>query len=143
MRLGRTPSERPRSTCLISLRPGALVVGRDMRTSSPRMAAAFIDGVLSRGVDVIDIGLSSTDELWFASGSLDLPGAMFTASHNPADYNGIKFCLAAAKPITSASLTEIADRASGPEPTPVATPGSVPSRTCCPRTRTTCTPWST
>ena len=99
---------------------GALVVGRDMRVSGPLMAGAFIDGVLSRGVDVIDIGLSSTDQLWFASGWLDLPGAMFTASHNPADYNGIKFCLAAAKPITSASLTEIADRASGPEPTPVA-----------------------
>ena len=101
----------------------ALVVGRDMRVSGSRMAGAFIDGVLSRGVDVIDIGLSSTDELWFASGSLDLPGAMFTASHNPADYNGVKFCLAAAKPITSASLTDIADRASGPEPTPVATLG--------------------
>ena len=101
----------------------ALVVGRDMRVSGSRMAGAFIDGVLSRGVDVIDIGLSSTDELWFASGSLDLPGAMFTASHNPADYNGVKFCLAAAKPITSANLTDIADRASGPEPTPVATPG--------------------
>ena len=83
---------------------GALVVGRDMRTSSPLMAAAFIDGVLSRGVDVVDIGLSSTDQLWFASGWLDLPGAMFTASHNPSAYNGIKFCLAAAKPITSATL---------------------------------------
>jgi phosphomannomutase len=103
----------------------AFVVGRDMRISGPRMAGAFVDGVLSRGVDVIDIGLSSTDELWFASGSLDLPGAMFTASHNPADYNGVKFCLAAAKPITSASLTEIADRASGPEPTPVANRGNL------------------
>jgi phosphomannomutase len=92
--------------------PGALVVGRDMRISGPRMAGAFIDGVLSQGVDVIDIGLSSTDQLWFASGWLRLPGAMFTASHNPAHYNGIKFCLAGAKPITSASLTEVADRAS-------------------------------
>jgi phosphomannomutase len=94
----------------------ALVVGRDMRTSGPRMAAAFIDGVLSRGVDVIDIGLSSTDQLWFASGWLDLPGAMFTASHNPSEYNGIKFCLAGAKPITPAGLAEIADRASATEP---------------------------
>jgi phosphomannomutase len=102
---------------------GALVVGRDMRVSGPQMAGAFIDGVLSQGVDVIDIGLSSTDQLWFASGRLDLPGAMFTASHNPAEYNGIKFCLAAAKPITSANLAEIADRASGTEPTPAATPG--------------------
>jgi phosphomannomutase len=102
---------------------GALVVGRDMRVSGPRMAGAFIDGVLSQGVDVIDIGLSSTDQLWFASGRLDLPGAMFTASHNPAEYNGIKFCLAAAKPITSANLAEIADRAGKAEPTPAARPG--------------------
>jgi phosphomannomutase len=79
------------------------------------MAAAFIDGVLSRGVNVIDIGLSSTDQLWFASGWLDLPGAMFTASHNPSEYNGIKLCLAGAKPINSAALAEIADRASAME----------------------------
>ena len=102
---------------------GALVVGRDMRTSSPLMAAAFIDGVLSRGVNVVDIGLSSTDQLWFASGWLDLPGAMFTASHNPSEYNGIKFCLAAAKPITSATLAEIADRASAAETLPPVGPG--------------------
>jgi phosphomannomutase len=101
----------------------ALAVGRDMRISGPRMVGAFIDGVLSRGVDVIDIGLSSTDQLWFASGWLDLPGAMFTASHNPAEYNGIKFCLAGAKPITSVNLMEIADRAAGPEPKPAATAG--------------------
>jgi phosphomannomutase len=97
---------------------GALVVGRDMRTSGPLMAAAFIDGVLSQGVNVIDIGLSSTDQLWFASGWLDLPGAMFTASHNPSEYNGIKFCLAGAKPITPATLAEVADRASATEPMP-------------------------
>ena len=102
---------------------GALVVGRDMRTSSPPMASAFIDGVLSRGVNVVDIGLSSTDQLWFASGWLDLPGAMFTASHNPSDYNGIKLCLAAAKPITSATLAEIADRAGATEPLPAVAPG--------------------
>src|SRR4029453_5223720 len=81
--------------------PGALVVGRDMRTSGPQMAAAFIRGGLVRGVDGIDIGLASTDQLWFASGRLGLPGAMFTASHNPSEYNGIKFCLAGGKPITS------------------------------------------
>jgi phosphomannomutase len=103
--------------------PGTLVLGRDMRTSGPRMVAAFIDGVLSRGVNVIDIGLSSTDQLWFASGSLDLPGAMFTASHNPSDYNGIKFCLAGAKPITPATLTEIAERAVAAEPLPAAPRG--------------------
>ena len=92
---------------------GSLVVGRDMRLSSPRMSAAFTDGVLSRGADVVDIGLASTDELWFASGRLDLPGAMFTASHNPGDYNGIKFCLAGAKPIAPEQLVAIADRATG------------------------------
>ena len=98
--------------------PGAFVVGRDMRTSGPKMATAFVDGVLSRGVNVIDIGLSSTDQLWFASGSLDLPGAMFTASHNPSEYNGIKFCLAGAKPISPAALAGIAERAivGGPLP---------------------------
>jgi phosphomannomutase len=98
--------------------PGALVVGRDMRSSGPKMATAFVDGVLSRGVNVIDIGLSSTDQLWFASGSLGLPGAMFTASHNPSEYNGIKFCLAGAKPITPAVLPGIAERAIGGGPLP-------------------------
>jgi phosphomannomutase len=102
---------------------GALVVGQDMRISSPRMAAAFIDGALSRGADVVDIGLASTDQLWFASGRLGLPGAMFTASHNPKEYNGIKFCLAGARPIAPAQLTEIADRAEAGEPAPVAAPG--------------------
>ena len=107
------------------------------------MAAAFIDGVLSRGVDVIDIGLASTDQLWFASGRLDLPGAMFTASHNPSEYNGIKFCLAGAKPITPAALAEIAERAIAAEPLPRWHQGSALSRTCWPHTQTICTPWST
>jgi phosphomannomutase len=102
---------------------GALVVGRDMRVSSPRMAAAFIDGALSRGADVVDIGLASTDQLWFASGRLGLPGAMFTASHNPKEYNGIKFCLAGARPITPAQLSEIADRAEAGAPAPGAASG--------------------
>ena len=102
---------------------GTLVVGRDMRISSPEMAAAFIDGVLSRGADVVDIGLASTDELWFASGRLGLPGAMFTASHNPGDYNGIKFCLAEARPISPAQLVEIADRAMGDAPVAAAARG--------------------
>ena len=102
---------------------GALVVGQDMRVSSPTMAAAFVDGVLSRGADVIDIGLASTDELWFASGRLGLPGAMFTASHNPGEYNGIKFCLAAARPIAPAQLVDIADRAIDAEPVPAAARG--------------------
>lgn len=75
------------------------VIGHDMRESSPRLAAAFADGVSGQGLDVIRIGLASTDELYFASGLLDCPGAMFTASHNPATYNGIKLCRAAAKPV--------------------------------------------
>jgi phosphomannomutase len=101
---------------------GSLVLGRDMRLSSPRMSAAFADGVTRRGADVIDIGLASTDELWFASGRLNLPGAMFTASHNPGEYNGIKFCLAGAKPITPEQLRAIADRAVDPAPATVRTP---------------------
>jgi phosphomannomutase len=103
---------------------GCLVLGRDMRVSGKRMSAAFTEGVLSRGVDVLDIGLASSDELWFASGRLDLPGAMFTASHNPAAYNGVKFCLAGAKPLTSAQLVEIADRAQGTPAVPAAGRGS-------------------
>jgi phosphomannomutase len=77
----------------------AVVIGYDMRDSSPGLAAAFAQGVTSRGVDVISIGLASTDMLYFASGSLELPGAMFTASHNPARYNGIKLCRAGAAPV--------------------------------------------
>ena len=76
-----------------------VVIGHDMRDSSPALAAAFAAGVRSQGLDVVRIGLSSTDQLYFASGSLDCPGAMFTASHNPAAYNGIKLCRAAAKPV--------------------------------------------
>src|SRR3954471_572361 len=78
---------------------GAVVVGYDMRPSSPALAAAFAEGVTSSGADVVDIGLASTDQLYFASGRLDLPGAMFTASHNPAKYNGIKMCRAGAAPV--------------------------------------------
>ncbi|MCW2810451.1 MAG: pmm [Friedmanniella sp.] len=102
---------------------GALVLGRDMRVSSPRMSEAFTRGVLSRGADIIDIGLASTDELWFASGRLNLPGAMFTASHNPGEYNGVKFCLAGAKPIVPAQLVEIADRAQHSTPVPASADG--------------------
>ncbi|MCW2654737.1 MAG: phosphomannomutase [Mycobacterium sp.] len=76
-----------------------IVMGRDMRDSSPRLAAAFAAGVTSQGLDVVRIGLASTDQLYFASGFLDCPGAMFTASHNPAAYNGIKLCRAGAKPV--------------------------------------------
>jgi phosphomannomutase len=76
-----------------------VVVGRDMRDSSPLLAEAFTEGVTGQGLDVVDIGLASTDMLYFASGTLDVPGAMFTASHNPAAYNGIKLCRAGAAPI--------------------------------------------
>lgn len=79
--------------------PLRVVVGRDMRDSSPSLAQAFTEGVTAQGVDVVQIGLASTDQLYFASGLLDCPGAMFTASHNPAAYNGIKLCRAGAKPV--------------------------------------------
>jgi phosphomannomutase len=85
-----------------------VVVGHDMRPSGPELVAAFTDGVTGAGVDVIDIGLVSTDEMFYASGALDAPGAMFTASHNPARYNGIKLCLAGARPVGAESgLAEI------------------------------------
>ena len=79
--------------------PATVVVGEDMRPSSPDLATAFSDGITSQGLDVIRIGLASTDQLYFASGHLNLAGAMFTASHNPAEYNGIKLCKSGAKPI--------------------------------------------
>jgi len=101
----------------LGLGPGRrLLVGRDMRTTSPELAAAFSDGVLGRGVDVVDIGLASTDELWFASGRLGLPGAMFTASHNPGHYNGIKFCLPGARPASPDLLRRVAELATRPRP---------------------------
>ncbi|MEN0135515.1 MAG: phosphomannomutase/phosphoglucomutase [Rhodococcus sp. (in: high G+C Gram-positive bacteria)] len=75
------------------------VIGYDMRASSPELARAFADGVTAQGLDVVLIGLASTDQLYFASGLFDCPGAMFTASHNPAKYNGIKLCRAGAKPV--------------------------------------------
>src|SRR6185295_10725445 len=78
---------------------GRAVVGRDMRTSSPEIAAAVADGIRSRGADVVDIGLASTDLLYCASGVLDLPGVMVTANHNPPSDNGLKICRANARPI--------------------------------------------
>ena len=79
--------------------PGTVVIGEDMRPSSPIFAEAFSAGITSQGMDVIRIGLASTDMLYFAAGKLNMPGAMFTASHNPAEYNGIKMCLSGARPI--------------------------------------------
>jgi phosphomannomutase len=94
------------------VRDGAskVAIGYDMRASSPSLAAAFGEGVLAQGLDVVRIGLASTDQLYFASGLLDCPGAMFTASHNPAAYNGIKLCRAGAKPVgKDTGLTAISE----------------------------------
>ena len=91
-----------------------VVVGHDMRPSSPSLSRAFAQGVTSQGGDVVLIGLCSTDGLYYASGSVDAPGAMFTASHNPAQYNGIKLCRAGARPVGEdtglAEVRELAER---------------------------------
>jgi phosphomannomutase len=76
-----------------------VLVARDMRPSGEELVAAFARGVNEQGIDVIDLGLASTDVLYYAAGSLDAPGAMFTASHNPAQYNGLKLCLSGARPV--------------------------------------------
>jgi phosphomannomutase len=86
---------------------GEVLIGRDMRPSGPALVDAFTDGVLSQGVDVVDIGLASSDLVYFAAGHRNRPGVIFTASHNPAEYNGIKMCLAGARPIGTDGLGEI------------------------------------
>src|SRR5690242_7270066 len=87
-----------------------VVIGHDMRSSSPSLSTAFADGVTAQGLDVVRIGLASTDQLYFASGLMNCPGAMFTASHNPATYNGIKLCRAGAKPVgKETGLSAISD----------------------------------
>jgi phosphomannomutase len=94
------------------VRDGAsqVVIGHDMRASSPSLSAAFAEGVVAQGLDVSRIGLASTDQLYFASGLMESPGAMFTASHNPSAYNGIKLCRAGAKPVgKDTGLTEISE----------------------------------
>src|SRR5690606_17555643 len=101
--------------------------------SSPGLARAFGAGAAARGADVTEIGLCSTDQLYYASGALDLPGAMFTASHNPARYHGIKLCRAGAAPVGQDSgLAEIRalveEWADAGAPDPVATPGTVTRR---------------
>ncbi|MFI5986621.1 phosphomannomutase/phosphoglucomutase [Streptomyces sp. NPDC051555] len=105
----------------------AIVIGHDMRPSSPGLSGAFARGAAARGVDVTLIGLCSTDQLYYASGLLDLPGAMFTASHNPAQYNGIKLCRAGAAPVGQdtglAQIRELVEKWSEegvPETAPVA-----------------------
>ena len=106
-----------------------VAIGHDMRDSSPTLAAAFAAGVRSQGLDVVRIGLASTDQLYFASGRLNCPGAMFTASHNPAAYNGIKLCRAAALPVGAESgLSVIRDEViAGVEPYD-GSPGTVTDR---------------
>jgi phosphomannomutase len=97
----------------------SILVARDMRPSGPELSGAFAAGARSQGVDVVDLGLASTDLMYYASGALDAPGAMFTASHNPAGYNGIKLCLAGAKPVGEdtglAEIKKLTDE--GVEPT--------------------------
>src|SRR4051812_12115579 len=96
-----------------------VVVGHDMRPTSPRLADAFAAGAAEAGADVVMIGLASTDMLYFASGHLGVPGVMFTASHNPAQYNGMKLCRAHAVPLGMESgLADIRDLVLTPRPTP-------------------------
>ncbi len=103
-----------------------VVVGHDMRPSSPGMTRAFAEGAAEAGADVTIIGLASTDQLYFASGWLERPGAMFTASHNPAQYNGIKMCRAFASPIGRESgLVEIRDLAGAGVTRTADVPGSI------------------
>ncbi|MFB7501058.1 phosphomannomutase/phosphoglucomutase [Streptomyces sp. NPDC056161] len=111
----------------------AIVTGHDMRPSSPGLSRAFARGAAAQGADVTEIGLCSTDQLYYASGALGLPGAMFTASHNPARYNGIKMCRAGAAPVGQdtglAQIRELAERwlESG-APQPAERPGTVTGR---------------
>ena len=106
-----------------------VVIARDMRPSGPELVDAFSRGVMEQGIDVVDIGLASTDLMYYASGTLDRPGAMFTASHNPAGYNGIKLCLSGARPVgVDSGLVDIRDVAArvldGDRPARAATAGS-------------------
>lgn len=112
---------------------GRILIGHDMRPSGPELVDAFAAGVLEQGTDVVHLGLASTDLVYFAAGRLDAPAAMFTASHNPAQYNGIKLCLAGARPVgVDTGLGEIkalaADVLAGRGPAPAASAGSVTER---------------
>ena len=107
----------------------SLVIVHDMRTSSEPLAAALARGATRAGADVVDGGLGSTDMLYYASGSLGIPGAMVTASHNPARYNGIKLCRAGAKPVGQDSgLAELRQMASAGEASAAASSGTVTSQ---------------
>ena len=119
---------------LLAAEATQVVIAYDMRESSPGLAAAFASGLASQGMNVLDAGLGSTDLLYYASGALNLPGAMFTASHNPAIYNGIKFCRAGAVPVSSETglatvRDEAADILDGKlSVEPAVTPGTVTTR---------------
>ncbi|WP_116715659.1 phosphomannomutase/phosphoglucomutase [Euzebya tangerina] len=130
---GTVPDQLNSDVCLALGRAAAvelggpeIVVARDMRPSGVELADAFMRGVRMHGVGTVDLGLGSTDLLYYASGSLDLPGVMFTASHNPAGYNGMKFCRAGAAPVsTNTGLLAMRDRAaSGALAAPARRPGS-------------------
>jgi phosphomannomutase len=107
----------------------SVAVGHDCRLSSPSLSAAVREGIASRGTDVMDLGLASTDLLYFASGSLDVAGVMLTASHNPPRYNGMKLCLPGARPVgQDTGLEEIRERAEGHDLAAVATRGRIEKR---------------
>ena len=106
----------------------SIVVGHDMRPTGPEFATEFAKGAMEQGLDVIDIGLASTDMMYFASGSLNMPGAIFTASHNPAEYNGIKMCLAGASPLGSATGLELIKEDARTRLDPSSTHGEMSSR---------------
>ncbi|OFN78274.1 MULTISPECIES: phosphomannomutase/phosphoglucomutase [unclassified Corynebacterium] len=106
-----------------------VAVGHDMRPSSPQLAAAFAEGAAAQGLNVIQLGLTSTDELYFAAGHLNCAGAMFTASHNPAKYNGIKLCRAGAVPVgQETGLEQIKDMLIDGTPAFDGEPGTVTER---------------
>ncbi len=105
----------------------SIVVGHDMRPTGPEFSRAFAAGAREQGIDVIEMGLASTDMMYFASGSLDIPGAVFTASHNPAEYNGIKMCLKGAAPLGSASGLEVIKEAARTRLEPVEQMGEISS----------------
>ena len=107
----------------------SIVTVHDMRTSSQPLAGAFARGAVSQGADVIESGLGSTDMLYYASGSLGMPGAMITASHNPAKYNGIKLCREGARPVgAETGLTQLRDAAAQGLPPYHGTPGVIVQR---------------
>ena len=106
-----------------------IVLGRDCRLSSPSLSGSFAEGVLAEGAGILDIGLATTDMVYFASGRLDLPGAMFTASHNPPEYNGLKLCLARARPVgEDTGLQEVRAIAESELPPPSVGRGQVEDR---------------